>query len=76
VLGDDARHLGLTDAEQASHLGAGLPARDDALGDLAPPSRVQLRLPATHAPLGTGCRESGRGALADYGALELGSTSL
>ena len=71
VLGNDARHGWLADVVEARHLGAGLAAGDDALGDLAPLGGIEFLAPAADTPLGAGGGDAGGGAFADHGALEL-----
>ena len=72
MLGDDPRHGWLADVVEARHLGAGLPAGDDAFGDFAPFGGVELLASTADTSLGPGGGDAGRGPLPDHGALELG----
>src|SRR3546814_101942 len=75
VRGDDARDGGFADAVEPRHLGTGLAAGSDGLGDFATLLVAELAPSSADPAFGTCLGKAGAGAFADHRTLELGEAS-
>src|SRR3546814_5029556 len=75
VRGDDARDGGFTDAVEPRHLGTGLAAGRDGLGDFAALLVAELGPTPADPSFCASLGKAGAGTLADHGPLELGEAS-